>query len=345
MKNNDLPAGVPPARKGKPLLFAGCASKKAEEPKTIEQIQAEQGIPVTVLSVKKGSIRSFEESSGTLQGKQETVLANGVGGTLAKVHVEVGQNISAGTTVASMKMDYGSPVDPASSGYDYAKQAYDRAVKLHAEGAVSKEQVEGAKAMYEGAKLQLGQAKVLINVSAPFSGTVLEIFQSEGSKIAEKTPIVKIADLSGIKVDMQVNESSAPLFAKGQKAFVEMGTDTVWGTIDRTALSANGMTHSFRITATFPNEKKLLKPGMFKNVGVITNEKTGVVTVPFETISFGDKNSVWVVNGGKAEKREVVLGVRNGTEYEIVSGLAEGDQVILSGTTLLSEGSKVLVTK
>jgi len=51
------------------------------------------------------------------------------------------------------------------------------------------------------------------------------------------------------------------------------------------------------------------------------------------------------VNGGKAEKREVVLGVRNGTEYEIVSGLAEGDQVILSGTTLLSEGSKVLVTK
>jgi len=327
------------------LILAGCSSKKEESPKTIDQIQAEQGVPVTVLSLKKGSIRSIEQGNGTLQGKQETVLANGVGGTLAKVHVEVGQSIRAGTSVATMKMDYGSPIDPASSGYDYAKQAYDRAVKLHAEGAVSKEQVEGAKAMYEGAKLQLGQAKVLINVTAPFSGTVLEIFQSEGSKIAEKTPIVKIADLSGIKVDMQVNESSAPLFAKNQKAFVDMGTDTVWGTIDRTALSANGMTHSFRVTAVFPNEKGLLKPGMFKNIGVITHEKTGVIAVPFETITFGSKNSVWVINNGKASIREVQLGVRTGTEYEIISGLSEGDQVIVSGATLLSDGSKVKVVQ
>jgi membrane fusion protein (multidrug efflux system) len=327
------------------LLFVSCGKKEeAVEPQTIQQIQAEKGIPVTTSNIEQGTIRHIEKSNGNLKGISETVLANGVGGTLGRVHVSVGQTVKKGRTVATMILDGGSPVDVAQSNYDYAKQVYDRAVKLHGEGAVSQEQVEGARAQYEGAKIQLGQAKVGISITTPFTGTVLEIFQNRGSKISAKTPIVKVADLSVMQVDMQINERSINYYKEGLRAFITVDQDTVWGKVTRTALAANGMSHSFRVTAQFDNKAGLLKSGMFKDISIIVDEKNDALKVPFEVASFeGDETFVYVANGAKAEKRAVELGIRNGTEFEILSGISAGEEIVLTGTTMINDGTKINV--
>ncbi len=327
------------------LLLSSCSKEESTvDNRTIQQMQAEQGIPVTTTPVSQGVIRHIEKANGTLEGQKQTVLANGVGGTLASINVSVGQKVRNGTRVASMNLLGGSPVTVAQSNFDYAEQAYERAVRLHEEGAVSQEQVEGAKAQYEGARIQLGQARVSVNVSAKFSGTVLEIYKTAGTQIGAETPLVKIANLEKMRVQMQVNEEAINLYNEGQPAFLIMDSDTVWGEIERTALSANAMSHSFKVTALFDNPDGDMKPGMFKNIYTIVDQKDDVLKVPFEIVIFeGDKNFVYVQNGTTAEKREVTLGIKNGTELEIVDGLSAGDKVILTGITQISDGTNINV--
>ncbi len=328
------------------LSLMGCSKKDDSEvdARTIQQIQAEQGVPVTTQAVTQGSIRHLEQSNGTLEGVQQTVLANGVGGTLGKIHVSVGQKVRKGTRVASMIMDGGSPVVVAQANYDYAQKLYERVQKLHKEGAISQEQVEGAKTQYEAAKNQLGQAKTVISITTPFSGTVLEVFQKKGSKIKEKTPIVKVADLNKIKVQMHVSDQVINLYKAGQPSFLIMNSDTLWGKIERTALSANEMNHAYRVNAIFDNSDGLMKSGMFRNIYTVVKQKDEILKVPFEIVMFeGEKSFIYVAEGDKAVKREVVLGVRNGTEYEVVEGISAEDMIIVTGTTMISDGSKINV--
>jgi membrane fusion protein (multidrug efflux system) len=275
----------------------------------------------------------------------EATLANGMGGTVKEITVAIGNTVKKDAVVAVMEVDGGSPVDVAQSAYDYAEKAYERAKKLQAQGAISREQVEGARVQYEDAKRNLGQANVGVNVTAPFTGTVLEIYESEGSKIGAKTPLVKIADLSRMEIPMQVNEKAVNFYAKGQKTFVLMNNDTIRGKIDRIALGANGLAHSFQVTAQFPNPDRLLKPGMFKQVHTIVEEKTNVLYVPIEAVNFDRNNEpyLYTVGSNKAVKAYVTLGITTGHFYEIVRGCTADDHIIESGLTMLRDGVKVNV--
>ncbi len=329
------------------ILLAGCSNQKKEEsaPKTIQQIQAEKGIPVTTRKIGYGLIRRIERSNGTLQGAVEATLANGLGGTLKDVKVAVGNTVRKDEVVAVMEIDGGSPIDLAQSAYEYAKKAYERAKKLHTQGAISNEQVDGARVQYEDAKRNLGQATVGVNVIAPFTGIVMEIYQNEGSKISDRSPIVKIADISNIEVNMQVNEQAIGFYKKGQKAFMLMQEDTVWGSIDRIALGANGLAHSFKVTARFPNHNRSLKPGMFKQIHTVVNEKIDALYVPLEAVNFTHNNDPYLfsLQDGKAVKKIVTLGINTGLTYEIEQGCTADEHIIVSGFSMLQDGSKVNV--
>ncbi|HEX3019888.1 MAG TPA: efflux RND transporter periplasmic adaptor subunit [Chitinispirillaceae bacterium] len=329
------------------LMLAGCNNQKTvtEAPKTIQQIQTEKGIPVTTAKIGQGVIRRIERSNGTLQGEVEATLANGMGGTVKDIKVSVGDIVNKNDIVAVMEIDGGSPIDVAQSAFEYAQKAYERATKLQAQGAISKEQVDGARVQYENAKRSLGQATVGVNVTAPFTGVVLEIYESEGSKIGEKTRLVKIADISNLEIEMQVNEQSINFYKKGQKSFLLMESDTVWGSIDRIALGANGLAHSFKVTVRFPNQKKQLKPGLFKQVYTIVSEKSNVLYVPIEAVNFTQDNEPYLfsVINGKAVKKVVALGINTGYFYEIIQGCSADDTIIMSGLTMIQDGSHVNV--
>ena len=215
------------------LILIGCNGRKKEmeASKTIQQIQNEKGIPVTVGNIGSGVIRRIERSKGTLQGAVEATLANGMGGTVSDIKVTVGDYVKKDNILAVMDIDGGSPMDVAQSAFEYAEKAYERAQKLQVQGAISKEQVDGARVQYENAKRSLGQATVGVNVTAPFSGTVVEVYETEGSKIGAKTRVVKIADLSKMEIQLQVNEEAIRYYKKGQKAFLRLKRDS--GSVSR----------------------------------------------------------------------------------------------------------------
>jgi membrane fusion protein, multidrug efflux system len=329
------------------LILVGCENRNKEmkTPRTIQQIQEKAGIPVTAGRIGKGVIRRIERSRGTLLGAVEATLANGMGGTVSSIKVTVGDAVKKDEIVAVMDIDGGSPVDVAQSAFEYAEKAYERAQKLQVQGAISKEQVDGARVQYENAKRSLGQATVGVNVTAPFSGTVVEVYETEGSKIGAKTRLVKIADLSKMEIQMQVNEEAIRCYKKGQKAFLLMDNDTIWGSIERIALGANDMSHSFKVTASFRNRDRRLKPGVFKQVYTIVEEKDNALYVPIEVVNFSQDNEpyLYTVDNGRAIRTNVILGITTEHAYEITQGCTSDDLIILSGLTTLRDSVKVNV--
>lgn len=324
------------------LLVTGC-SKEKEKPDTIQDIHKRDGYPVTTVTVAPTTLFRTESSSGTIGGVAQTYLANALGGTVEKIYVKVGDRLSRDQRVAKMKFSTGSAIPAVQSGYDYAEKAYNRAKKLHDEGAVSQEQLEGARAQYEELKRVLRQTKALEVVTTPISGVVLEVMQEEGSNISAETPIVKVADLRKMKVDMYVNESRIHHYKKGQKAFIVLDADTVWGELASVALSATELTHGFKISAQFNNKEKLLSPGMYKEVEVVVTTKDDVLTLPIEFVNYQSDGSAWVytIKGDQATLTPITTGIRTGTHFEITSGLTEGDKVVATGATMLSDGVKV----
>lgn len=329
------------------LILSGCnnGAKEQEPPKTIQQMHNQKGIPVTIGKIGNGVIRRIERSNGTLSGAVEATLANGMGGTVKKINVSLGDRVKKDAIVAVMDVDGGSPIDVAQSAYDYAKKAYERAKKLQEKGAISKEQVEGARVQYEDAKRKLGQATVGVNVKAPFAGTVIEIYETVGSKIGAKTPLVKIADLSNIKIEMQVNQQAIDFYKVGQKAFLLVNNDTLWGSVHRVALGANQLAHSFKVTALFPNANRRLRPGAFKQVYTIVEEKKQALYAPIEVVNFDQDNRpyLYTYENGKAVKTNINIGITTGQFYEITQGCTSDDQIIISGLTMLHDGVKVNV--
>ena len=330
------------------FLLASCGKKDAakEKSQTIQEIQAAQGIPVIVATAKKGVVRHIEKTSGTTEGIRQSYLANGLGGTLQKISVKTGQRVREGEIIASMYFEDGSPRSVAQANYDYAERMYDRAKRLNEEGAVTLEQIEAARVQYENAVKGLKGANAAEFVRASFDGVVLEIYQSEGTKIDARTPIVHMADFSRIKIDAMVNELNINKYSNGQKAFVLVDDlDTLWGKAISVAVGGIAQIHSFRVTFEFPNPQNKLKVGMFKEIFVIIDEKTDAVSVPIDVVVYrGGKPGVFVVDGETAVLRQVELGINSGSDLEIVSGLKEGERYVVSGAALLADGRKVNVT-
>ena len=336
------------------LAMTACGKRdiSQEDTRTILEIQAEQGIPVRVAVAEANIIRHIERTSGTAEGIRQTILANGMGGTLQKVMFRTGQRVREGDVVARMHFDEGAPRTVAQANFDHAERMFERVQRLHEEGAATQEQVEGARVQYENARRSLRGANVAEFITAPFDGVVLEIFQSEGTKIGEKTPIVNFADFSRIKIDAWVNQLNINQYSVGQRAFVltngvgNVTRDTLWGRATSVAVGGAAQNHAFRVSFEFPNPHNKLKVGMFKEIFVIIDERANAVSVPIDVIVYREgRPGVYVINADKAEFRPVELGINSGSMVEIISGVNPGEQYVVAGTTLLSSGAKVRITE
>ena len=330
------------------LAIVGCGKKEGQQnAQTIQEIQAVEGIPVKVEEAVLGTIRHIEKTSGTAEGFRQTYLANGMGGTLQNILVKTGQRVKDGEVVASMFFEDGSPRTVAQANYDYAERMYERVKRLSEEGAATQEQVEGARVQYENAAKGLKGARVAEFITAPFSGVVLEIYQSVGTKIDARTPIVHLADFSKIKIDAMVNELNINKYSAGQKAFVLVDDqDTIWGKAISVAVGAVAQTHSFRVTFEFPNPENKLKVGMFKEIFVIIEERKNAISVPIDVIVYrAGQPGIFVIKDGHSKLRHVEMGIKSGNNVEIKSGLKEGDEYVFAGMTLLSNGTKIKITE
>jgi RND family efflux transporter MFP subunit len=202
----------------------------------------------------------------------------------------------------------------------------------------SKEEIEALQNAVTYAQLELENARAALaqtRLTAPFTATVTEIGVREGELVGGYTPLATIADLNALEIVAEIDEIDVANVKVGQKVEVRLDAfpgERFSGILTRLFPAASTQRGSTVYTAIveFDRRDVQVRLGMGANLRILTVEKQGVLLVPNRALkNVGTRKAVRIVAPGEPRDVIVEIGVTDGNETEIISGVNEGDQVLL----------------
>jgi RND family efflux transporter MFP subunit len=233
--------------------------------------------------------------------------------------------------------------------------AQSRQLEAEAQLASAESSVQAARDAKAGADQELVRAQTMIGyatIRAPFAGVVTKRYASTGSMIqagiasqTQAMPVVKLAQNSLLRLILPVPVNDIAGVKKGQAADVNVSSlgRTLQGTVTRSADSVEMATRTMDTEVDVPNRDGSLVPGMYAEVRLHLAARPNVLSVPLDAVD-GLGTSVqqaYVVRDGIVHLVTVKTGLQTPNRLEILSGLQEGDKVIVGRHTGLSDGERV----
>lgn len=243
-----------------------------------------------------------------------------------------------------------------------------RMEKLFTEGSTTEQQRDLAVTAYEQSvtglaqtEAQLVQAQAAVEVidvnlteaflHAPMDGVVSAKYVDPGAMVNATTRIVQVIPMEELKFLIAIPGPYLHLLTAGKTA-VSVYSDaapgrTFTGLIARIYPAVDPVTRTATVEVRLKNERNeagewLLRPGLYAEGRIILEVKSGVVTLPADVVlRRGARFLAFAVKNGKAETRELKIGVRDGNTLEIVEGLRVGEQVVVMGQHRLTDGLPV----
>lgn len=327
------------------MLLATLVGCKQKEEKT--EVAA---IRVETVNVTESPVSAGRTYSGVIEESKGTVLSFKVAGTIQSLAVTEGQKVSKGQLIATLDgASLQSNYEIAKSALATAQDTYDRMKQLHdANSLPDMKWVEVSNAL-SAAKSTCDIAKNALNdtkLYAPFSGVISQKFMDAGSTAAPAVPIVKLVEISPVKASISVPENEVSEFGTGAEANITVTAAdgaTITGRLTEKGVAADPLSRTYTIKFTANNPDGKLLPGMLCNVSLKSVGETSAIVLPTESVLLDNENQafVWVVEDGKAVKRNIELGSYTVDGVIAASGLSAGDEVIISGQQKVSTGMKV----
>jgi HlyD family secretion protein len=192
----------------------------------------------------------------------------------------------------------------------------------------------------EGLKLEIEvQEKALeekkenltkMNVKAPSDGIILTVYGNEGEKVNADQLLIRMSDLTSYKINGAVDENSAEIVKTGGVVYAIIGEEKLVGRIGTVMPLIENNTVRFDVFLEQSNHPKLI-PNMNIELQVIVSQRDSVLRMKKElAVGRGNRHDVFVVQNGKAVRRKITTGLEGMDFIEIISGLEEGDQLIVS---------------
>jgi RND family efflux transporter MFP subunit len=223
-------------------------------------------------------------------------------------------------------------------------------------------QVEGAKSSLEIAQSQMGVAEskmahdqALFNyskITAPFAGIVTQRYANLGTLMQAGTnsstqamPLVKLSQEDMFRLVIPVPESYVGSIHIGDPVNVHVGTlgRDFPGKVARFSVDVGQATRTMHTEVNVSNPQRLLMPGVYAEATLALDRKTAALVVPLQAVSQGsDRTGVLIVTpSNRVEARDITLGIQTENEAEVLSGLREGEQVVISDRSGLRPGENV----
>ena len=359
--------------------------------------------PVEITKIEPIDIRETVSATGKIQPEVEVMLSSEVSGEIIELPIVEGQQVQEGDLLARVNPDiYQSSLQraiatqnnaeaqlaQAEASLVEAKSAYERNQSLFEKGIISRAEWEGIVSAYEVAKANRNSAFYNVrssaatvneareslgrtNIYAPMAGTISSLSAELGERVVGTqqmagTEILRVADLSKMEVEVDVNENDIVKVSVGDSTLVEVdaylkqkfkGIVTEISNSAATELTADQVTN-FKVKVRIledsyahllegkPEKYSPFRPGMTATVDIITNKKENVIGVPISAIVIKSDTSstknkkeesatpgkrfetVFVKEGEIAKLRVVKTGIQDDQNIEITTGLEEGETVI-----------------
>jgi len=347
------------------MLLSSCHGEKKETAIN------EPAIVVKVKGTDADSNSPFITASGKIEAQNSANLSTRMMGYVTKLHVKVGQKVAVGQLLVSInntdllakKAQIDANILQATAGYNNAKKDYDRFTILFKQQSASQKELDDMTARYEMAKAGLEGAKQMrnevmaqfaySNITAPFSGVVTNTFVKEGDMANPGMLLVSVEGDSKLQVTAMVAESDIASITSGMpaKVLVKSTNKTLRGKVSEVSLSAKNTGGQYMVKINLKGADKTVLSGMFANVQFPVANKNATapssdkVLVPKSALVYqGQLTGVYTVGTGNvAILRWLRIGKTFGNEVEVLSGLSEGEQYIVSADGKLYNGVKVSI--
>ncbi|MBQ7251554.1 MAG: efflux RND transporter periplasmic adaptor subunit [Kiritimatiellae bacterium] len=234
---------------------------------------------------------------------------------------------------------------------------------LFAEEVATEQARDAAATAHESAKASLAQAQAQLQLArvnlenafivSPMDGVVARRYVDPGSMLSASTPVVRIVEMTPLKLVIAVPDRLLPLVRARQTA-VSVALDAVPGrtfdcTVSRVWPTVDTATRTATAEVLLENERTengdwLLRPGMYATASATLVSRKDVLAVPASALTrVFERRILFVVEDGTARARDVVTGIRSGDRVEILSGLAAGETYVVMGQNKLTDGVPVSV--
>lgn len=361
-----IPARLPPFRPASPLAILLLPALAACSPARGVPASASgpPAVPVQVAAAVRGEVVRASTFTGTITPAMQVQISAQVPGKVTAVHVQLGDTVKAGQVLVELDArEAQAQLLRAEGGLAQARAALEEAVRtrdrmetLFQAGAVSQQQIDQARSGVQQAEAALRQAEAAValartavensTVRAPAAGVIAERRVEPGAWAAPGVPLLTLADISRVYVDIQVPEADVARVQPGQTVTVRIPAlgKTVTGKIEVLSPVTSAGQKSYPARVVLDNPKGELRGGMFAEVEAATQRQSGVAVPVDAVLERAGSKVVYVVEGGRARERRVRTGLRD-AERVLVEGLEAGAQVVVAGQNLLSDGTPVTVAQ
>ena len=346
------------------LLLFSCRTPSQEQTKE-EEISG--AAPVKVFEVRRQKISEKLHYTGIIEAWKKINITPDVGGKIAKIHVEEGDMVREGQLLAELDTrairlqleQAEAALAVTEANYKDAKRNMERMERLIEEKAVSDQQYEKIKLAYEGAEAQLQQAKATVNLAhhnldvslmkAPFSGVVASKNAEVGDVInpmmggfSPNSGVLTLMDFSRVKIEIDISPQEIVRIKRGQTVLLSVDAypNRVFeGKVTIVNLTAEPLSKKFKVEAQMDNRGLLLRPNTFGEATLEVSTHENALVIPQRAVL--ENRIVFLARDNKAERREVTLGLQNAELVEVLSGIEEGDSVIVEGNYGLEDGAEI----
>ena len=310
-------------------------------------------MPVEVVAARADTVVDAISASGQIEALQSIELRPEVEGRIVEILVREGQEVARGRALFKVDdAELKAQVARAEADRDLARQALERTKQLVAENASSAADLERAEATARSTQAQLDLLQIRLErttIRAPFAGVVGRRLVSLGDYVTSAKSLVSLQTVNPQRVTFNVPERNASVLRNGQTVRFRVaslpGRDFS-GRVDFVDPVVQLPARTILIKAQVPNRDRVLQPGMFVEAHLATEVRPNAVLVPEDGVMLlSGATLAWVVKDGKADRRDVVLGVRSRGWVEVRSGIAAGELVVVGGQERLGPGAPVMPTE
>lgn len=339
---------------GSLFILSGCGKSETN-------VEAEEQLPIVkVEKVYSSDVVQEGNYTATVDPEYINNISTSTPNRIKEIFVDEGYKVSKGQKIATLDdvntTNYEIQVANAKANLENVKLNYDRAVQLLQIGGGTQQNVDQMKLQLTNAENSLAAAeRTLMNVLentvlvSPINGVVTARNYDPGD-MTGALPIVTIAQVNPVKIVINVPESELSKVKKGMPAqvtFDTYGDEVFEGTVNLISPTVDTNSRTFGVEIGMNNPDGRILPGMFGRVKLALGTANHVV-VPDRAVvkQPGSGNQyVYVYHNGKVSYNKVELGQRIGASYELLSGVENGDTVIVTGQSKLADGIPVEIAQ
>lgn len=321
-------------------LLTACSGNSTQETPTEQKTEK---VKVKVETVSSQEVEQINEFTATVEANVKNNIAPQTPFRIKKIYVEVGDQVKEGQLLATMDA---TNLKQAKIQLNNKEVEFKRIDELYKVGGASKSAWDAQKTALDVAHEAFKNLTENIQLVSPISGIVTARNYDSGDMYGGGIPIYTIEKIQPVKLKINVSESLFTKVKKGNEVDIKLdvyGDEIFKGKVSLIYPTIDPNTRTFTVEIKIANSNQRVRPGMFARVTMKFGNKNHVV-VPDRSIvkqaGAGDRY-VYIYREGFVHYNKVELGRRMDDKYEILSGVKDGDQVVITGQSRLSNGLEV----